>query len=240
MAYRPSPAVRVSSRVSGAAADRRARRGRRARPSATAARAAFERRRRRGRGAGRGGRRPGRPAFDGGRVGQDAGRRGPRRARSASSRPRNPRGRSCSSGCLPIRTAASLGERAEQVHRLDLGRRRRRSACRRGTGGSFGLVVEPGPGHPVAGRVELQPEPRQDREPEDAVDRRPGQPQGVHADELERVLDPRLEVRQARPPLEVEPVDRASRSRPRRASGRPSGPSRSRRRGPGPRCRPGS
>ena len=64
-------------------------------------------------------------------------------------------------------------DRPENVHRLDLG------------GGffSFGVaghrrigrdIVEPGPGHPVSGRVELEAEAGQDRKPEDAVDRGTG------------------------------------------------------------------
>ena len=67
------------------------------------------------------------------------------------------------------------------------------------------LVIQSGPGHAVLGQVDLQPEPGQDGEPEDAVDRCAGQPQGVHAHELEGVLDPGLDVREPRAALDVEP-----------------------------------
>src|SRR5690606_31907655 len=70
------------------------------------------------------------------------------------------------------------------------------------------LEVEPGPGHAVVGRVDFEPEPGEYGEAEDAVDRRAGESQGVHADELKRVLHPGLEVLQPGASLDLEAFQR--------------------------------
>ena len=68
-------------------------------------------------------------------------------------------------------------------------------------------VVQPGPDHPVAGRVDLEAEAGQDCESENAVDRRTGKAQRIHAHKLKWVFDPRLDPMQRGASFEIKPID---------------------------------
>ena len=111
-------------------------------------------------------------------------------------------------GLLAHQEGQSLGQRSQSIHGLKLKRASFAVSSTtlrdRRVGRS---VVQPGPGHPVAGRVDLKAEAGQDGESEDAVDRRTGKPQGIHAHELKRVFNPRLDAMQRGASFEIKPID---------------------------------
>ena len=111
-------------------------------------------------------------------------------------------------GLLAHQEGQSLGQRPQSVHGLKLERASfavsRATLRDRRVGRS---EVQSGPGHPVAGRVDLKAEAGQDGESENAVNRRTGKTQRVHAHKLKRVFDPRLDPMQRGASFEIKPID---------------------------------